>query len=328
MKSWTLSIALSLSMLLHGQPLTAAQPAAKPLLSFHVLSDIHFQAWDKRSQVKLQAALNDLNTMSPDADALIFNGDLTNGRQSDYDKLNELLKRTVHPEAVYSTIGNHEFYQAWYDAKGSWNEAGFPNGETEQASIGRFLQFTKESSIYYEKEIGGYPFLFLGSEQYRQSDAGNSEDAYLSDSQLEWLKQSLKKHGASRKPIFVFLHQPLPDTVAGSSCCVNNRAVIQHQQLKNILSAYPQVIFFTGHTHWELKHPDTLVQDRFVMLNSSSVEQPWTVGEDGGERMLSPEASEGLHVEVYDGKVIIQGRDFHSQRWIPEAQYIIRMNTK
>lgn len=322
--SLTLKFALAFSVLLGGTPHAEARSLEKPLLSFHVLSDIHVQARDERSQAKFQAALNDLHSLNPEANAIVLNGDLTDGRQADYDKLNELLKRTPHPPAVYSTIGNHEYYQAWHGGADEWNEAGFPNGETEYASIRRFLRFSGEKKVYYEKEIGGYSFLFLGSEQYRQSDPGNGENAYLSDRQLEWLQSTLTKRAKKGKPIFVFMHQPLPHTVAGSSCCSNDKAIVQHERLKAILSAYPQVVFFTGHTHWELKRPDTLVAGRFVMVNTSSVVQPWTLGEDGMEKLLPQEASEGLYVEVYDGKILMKGRDFHGRRWIPEAQFVVK----
>ncbi|WP_079909278.1 metallophosphoesterase [Paenibacillus sp. 32352] len=325
MKKRTLYVTLIIGILL-SSPQAASQAEEKPILSFSVLSDIHIQSWDTRAQDKFKAALTDLHRINPEEDALILNGDLTDGRQEDYDKLQELLNRSPHPDAVYSTMGNHEYYQAWHGAEGQWSEAGFPNGETEKASIGRFLKFNGEPAVYYKKRLKGYSFIFLGSEQYRQSDSENREDAYLSPGQLDWLQTALQKEASNHQPIFVFLHQPLPNTVSGTTgCCVNNRAVIQHEQLKKILSKYPQVILFTGHTHWELKLPDTLVKNRFVIVNSSSVEQPWTGDASGAEKPLEPEASEGLYIEVRKDSVTIRGRDFYKQRWIPEAQFVIKI---
>jgi Icc protein len=296
----------------------------QPLLAFPVISDIHVQWWHEESHRKFSAALRDLNGINPNADTLVINGDLTNGMPSDYAKLQELMNANPHPKNVYYTMGNHEYYKAWFDANGWWSPSTFPNGETEQASISRFLQLTGQQHVYYDKMIKGYQFIFLGSEQYRQSDPANLEDAWLSQQQLDWLAQTLRKGAESGKPIFVFLHQPLPYTVAGTSfCCTNNRAVVQHEQLKRILSEYPQVIFFSGHTHWELRLPDTLVRDKFTMVNSSSVVQPWTDDGNGGEMLAGPDESEGLYVEVYEDKVQIKGRDFYRQRWIPEAQFTV-----
>lgn len=327
MKIWTLSILLTVGTLICGLPHATSQAQEQPALSFSVLSDIHIQAWDTHSQDKLKNALSDLNQINRAADALILNGDLTDGRQEDYDKLKGLLGQTPHPQTVYSNIGNHEFYQAWHETNGQWSEGSFPNGETEQDSINRFLKFNGESKVYYKKQLHGYTFIFLGSEQYRQSNVRNLEDAYLSSKQLDWLKATLKQEARNAQPIFIFLHQPLPNTVSGTSaCCVNNRGVIQYEELNSILSAYPQIILFTGHTHWELKLPGTMVHNKFVMVNSSSVEQPWTGDASGTEKPMEPEASEGLYVEARNGSVTIRGRDFNNQRWIPEAQFVITYN--
>jgi Icc protein len=298
----------------------------KAVLSFPVISDIHVQSWYELSHHKFTAALNDLNTINPNPDMMVINGDLGNGMPDDYAKLTELLNTAPHPQKMFYSIGNHEFYKSWIDADGYWDPEKFPNGETEQDSINRFLQFTGENKVYYDQFVKGYHFIFLGSEQYRQSDPNNLEDAYLSQDQLDWLKDTLKKGAESDKPIFVFLHQPLPYTVSGTSfCCVNNRAIVQHEQLKSILSQYPQVIFFSGHTHWELRLPKTLVHDQFTMVNSSSVVQPWTDDGNGGEMLAGPDDSEGLYVEVYKDKVKIKGRDFFRKQWVPEAQFTVKL---
>ncbi|MDF2958835.1 MAG: phosphohydrolase [Paenibacillus sp.] len=306
----------------------AALAEEEPLFGFSVLSDIHVQSWDTQSHSKLKTALADLHETAPDASALILNGDLGNGTPDDYQKLKGLLKQLPHPPALYASIGNHEFYKAWTTPSGKWSPESFPNGETEAASIQRFLQFTGESSIYHEKIIQGHHFLFLGSEQYRQTNPGNEEDAYLSAAQLDWLRQRLNhtqnSSAADRsKPIFVFLHQPLSETVAGSECCVYNRAVLQDKELRSLLSGYPQTILFSSHSHLNLRLPRTMVQDRFTMVNTSSVEEPWTVDSNGGYLSLAANASEGLYVEVYKEKVLIKGRDFTNHSWIPEAQFTV-----
>lgn len=316
---------VGLSLALFTFPLNVKEEE-KPQLSFPVISDIHVQSWDKQSHHKFAAALRDLNDLNPSSDVLIINGDLTNGMSSDYDKLDELLKSNPHPKNMAWTIGNHEFYQAWFDTNKVWNAKTFPNKETEQASIHRFLQLTGEKQVYYDQLIKGYHFIFLGSEQYRQSNETNLEDAYLSQTQLEWLRSKLKEDADADKPVFVFLHQPFPNSVAGTHfCCTNNRAIVQHEELKQILSDYPQVIFFSGHTHWELKLPDTLVRDKFTMVNSSSVQQPWTDNGQGGEVALGPDESEGLYVEVYKNKVAIKGRDFYRHRYIQEAEFSVAL---
>ncbi|MCP1307710.1 metallophosphoesterase family protein [Paenibacillus tyrfis] len=308
-----------------GQP----QADGSPVLTFPVISDIHVQSWEDGSHEKLVRVLSDLNEINPSADTLVINGDLTEGMPEDYAKLKELMQSAPHPESVLYNIGNHEFYKAWYSSRTRWNPDGFPNGETEQASISRFLTFSGENKVYYEKTIKGYHFIFLGSERYRQSDQAHAEDAYLSPEQLEWLKQTLKKDAHTNKPVFVFLHQPLPATVSGTHfCCTNNRAVIQHEELKAILSQYPQVIYFSSHSHWELNQPDTLVRDGFTMVNTASVSETWTSDGKGAEKLKGKEESEGLYVEVHPDRVRIKGRDFYRKQWIPEAQFNVPVAQK
>ncbi|WP_409345299.1 metallophosphoesterase family protein [Paenibacillus sp. MBLB4367] len=294
-----------------------ASEADKPDLSFAVISDIHIQAWHKPSHRKLLAALNDLHTINPHADALVVNGDLTNGQPEDYAKLTELMTATPHPWRPFYTIGNHEFYKAWFGSSGKFDKDGFPHGESEGDSISRFLKLTGEKFVYYEKTVNGYPFLFLGSEQYRQSDASNGEDAFLSQRQLDWLWSSLRKHAADKR-IFVFLHQPLPHTVSGTDeCCANTRAVVQHEQLERALADYAQAVLFSGHTHRELKLPKTFVQGKFAMIGSSSVADPLSAT----DQALEQGASEGLYVEAYGKRVVVRGRDFKNGGWIREASF-------
>lgn len=295
-----------------------------PELKFAVLSDIHVQQGHEPSVRKLGHALKDLEEAAPDIGALVVNGDLGNGQPADYELLAKLMRSLPHPEQVYYTMGNHEFYKAWMDGAGSWNAGGFPNGETEAASIGRYLNYTGYPKVYRDAWVEGYHFLFLGSEAYRQSDASNGEDAWLSEGQLNWLERAMEEEAERGRPIFVFLHQPLPETVSGSKTPANRRGVVQHERLRSILSRYPQSILFTGHTHWELSSADTLVCGPFTMVNSSSVYEPYSeedraYGEE--ERM-----SEGLVAEVYGDEVRIRGRSFDRGQWVDAADFRIPLN--
>lgn len=300
-------------------PTSSPARASEEGITFAVLSDIHVQSWDRQAIRKFTNALEDMARWEPPPSAIVVNGDLGNGFPEDYRTLNGLLARMPHPEKIWYTIGNHEFYKAWHDSRRRWNKEGFPNGETEEASLARFLRQSGQERVYYEQTLGGYPFLFLGSERYRQSDPAYQEDAYVSAAQLRWLESRLTTLSATGDgPIFVFLHQPLPATVAGS----DSRGVTEAQALRDMLRRFPQVILFTGHTHWRLGLPDTLVQDKFVMVGSSSVSQPWP-GPEGVEA-LDRTASEGLQVSVTGRQVRIRGRDFTRRRWLPEVDYTVR----
>lgn len=298
----------------------------KPRLQFSVISDIHLQRWTPSTHHKLKAALTDLSETVTEAQALVVNGDLGNGHEEEYELFAKLLKEAQHPDQVYYTIGNHEFYKAWENGLGVWNPNGFPNGETEAMSIGRFLTFTGYQKVYHDAWVEGYHFLFLGSEAYRQSDPDHREDAYLTPEQLKWFETTISEKAEEDRPIFVFLHQPLPYTVSGSDMYVNDRAVIQHEELRAILSRYPQAVFFSGHSHYELSLPKTMVRDGFTMINSSSVHSPHDendVAYEEGDKM-----SEGLTVEVYEDEVHVRGRNFAKREWVPEADFTIPLHAR
>ncbi|TVY10812.1 metallophosphoesterase family protein [Paenibacillus cremeus] len=307
-------------MLVTGTSAGATARAEGEGLTFAVISDIHVQSWNGGSIRKFGRALDDLQQSARPAQALIINGDLGNGFPEDYQAVNKVLARHPHPTRVYYTIGNHEFYKAWHDPSRRWSMETFPNGESDQASVARFLQQSGEPNVYYEKHIGGYTFLFLGSERYRQSNPTYSEDAYLSQQQLDWLSSRLKEESGQGKPIFIFLHQPLPNTVSGSIPGSSGRGVVQAAQLQAILANYPKVILFTGHTHWELSLPDTVVHEQFVMVNSSSVYEPYQGL--GGPYPQEADRSEGLVVEVSAGQVVIKGRDFREGKWL--GSYVLK----
>lgn len=313
-----LCLPVAVAVLLAASPRTASpdikvSAPERPTLTFAVISDIHVQSWNRAAIRKFEAALSDLSKAAPQAQVLVLNGDLGDGHPDDYRTLQSLLAARPHPPNVFCTIGNHEFYMAWHNVRRQWSDESFPNGETEAASIRRFLQFVREPRVYYRKEVAGYPFIFLGMERYRQSDPSLHEDAYLSPEQLRWLGKTLAGAARSgRRPMFVFLHQPLPGPSSAE------RGVVPADALKTELASAPGVILFTGHTHRELRlgasetgRPESL---GFAAFNSSSAASPWP----GSGK------SEGLIVEVYPSEVVVKGRDFARRRWIPEARYSVK----
>lgn len=178
----------------------------------------------------------------------------------------------------------------------------------------RFAEATGAAAPYHDHWIGGYHFIFLGSE------VPHPKDCDLSSAQLRWLQERLAENSSPDRPVFVFLHQPLMDTVAGSMERQGWYGVNQDAELKKVLSACPQAILFTGHTHWQLEAERTMYDGQGVMpsmFNASSVAYLWT---DGDEHLTG---SEGLHVDVYGDRVVVRGRDFARRAWIEGAEYTV-----
>ncbi|UVI27742.1 metallophosphoesterase family protein [Paenibacillus spongiae] len=272
----------------------------KPLVSFEVITDMHV-THDKNHvhNKNFDDALKDMVALNPDSDGLMTIGDNTeNGTEAEYKELHRIfnLYKNDLPE-TYFVQGNHDV--RW----GDW---------TKFSEL--FKKYTNMQSNYYDVWIKGYHFIFLGTEK------GLKDYSYLSETQLKWLDEKLSENESKDKPVFIFHHQPLKNTVSGANdgFLKSNYwyGVRQDTELKTILAKHPQSIMFSGHTHWELGAPDTMYNDKYAtMFNAAATSYLWTdanTGKDG---------SQGYFVEVYGDKVLVKGRDFKNNSWIPNAQF-------
>lgn len=278
------------------------------MVRFAVMSDIHIQHWHTESHDRFLAALEDYSSLPEPPEFVILNGDLTEGHPEDYEKLLDLLKRQPHPP-VYVTMGNHEFYRMWYRRQGEgyeWSKETFPNGWSTEQAVELFTRYFHLDRPYYDIWLGGHRFVFLAGEKYRDAVEDVEEHAWLSPEQLTFLESSLGRDCDERSAAFVFLHQPLED-------------VVQREQLELILSRHPEVIFFTGHTHFQLSSPGIYKESNFARVSSSSVRDPYDRATD---KPLGGPASESLYVAAADGTVEIKGRRHDEKRWAQQLHVI------
>ena len=138
-------------------------------------------------------------------------------------------------------------------------------------------------------------------------------------------KRKDNAHGKVRE--FVYLHQPMTDTTAGTlpgqgwdhvrtwdeqtQSWVNDV-----QPIRDILAAHPQAFFINGHNHRDLNNT-------YRIAYFASSELPNNVVQTGGTAYIGDEFSttsdshQGWLVYVYDGEVIFRGRDFVKGEWLP-----------
>ncbi|MEW9700995.1 metallophosphoesterase [Paenibacillus sp. SI8] len=290
--------------------LAPEETQAAPLFSFSVLSDVHITTWDGEAQRLLRNALDDHHAMRPDSKLLVLNGDLTGGDEADYRALLGLLGKLPHAP-VHATMGNHDYYRMWRTPEGGMDTRKLnPNWSSRQA-VELFDRMFHYDKPYHELIVEGYRFLFLSGEAYRDVDASINENAFLSAEQLAWVKERLDASAATDagKPVFVFLHQPLPQTLDGTD---RELGVVQHKELRALLDAHPNVIFFSGHTHWNLETTRQVKQLKFLAASSASIRQVWNAQNEPEVRSIS----QSLIVDVYKDKVIINRREHSQKRWI------------
>jgi 3',5'-cyclic-AMP phosphodiesterase len=270
----------------------------RPLLSFQVITDTHVTSDPEHVHNRnLDRALKDILSNAQDSCGIMHAGDVTDhGFPEEYEELQRIWKsnKELLP-GMFFTSGNHDV------GLGIWQER-----------LSRFLSATGMTSPYYDHWIDGYHFIFLGTEQ------GLELFCTLTEEQLSWLDAKLGEEASPGRPVFVFLHQPLKDTVAGSFESQQWFGVTQDTELKAVLSKHRQTILFTGHTHWELEAANNYFDGQGklpAMFNSASVGYLWT---DEDEHK---DGSQGYYVEVYKDRVLVRGRDFERGTWVEAAQF-------
>ncbi|MNI31454.1 3',5'-cyclic adenosine monophosphate phosphodiesterase CpdA [compost metagenome] len=297
-----------------------------PLFTFSVLSDLHITPWDLKSQRLFSHALSDHAVIAPHSKLMVLNGDLTNGHVNDYSTLDQLLRQ--QPRApIAATMGNHEYYAMWDHDSKSKEPVRLSEHWTSEQAIRLFTRFFHQDHPYYDLWVEGYHFIFLSGEAYRDVLPQIGEDAWLSPEQLAWLKKTLgataedtdpsSDRAASNKPVFVFLHQPLPHTLDGTDA---ERGIAQHQELVQLLASVPQVMFFSGHTHWDLGRTKQINPQAVYSVGSASIRQVY----DESNKPASPAQSQSLLVEVYKDRVDIRGREHTTKRWLNRTSYLLK----
>lgn len=275
------------------------------ILSFQVITDTHVTANPAHTHnVNLERALQDITAHGAGSIGIMHAGDVTDhGFPEEYEEWERIwTKHEVSLPKAYITMGNHDV------ALGDW-----------PMRLGHFLQATGADGAYHDHWIQGYHFIFLGTEE------GLEIFCSLSEEQLAWLDAKLGEDAAADRPVFLFLHQPLKNTVAGSYEEQKWYGVVQDTELRAVLARHPQTILFTGHTHWELEAPNNYFAGQGelpAMFNAASVAYLWT---DEDEHK---DGSQGYYVEVYKDHVSVRGRDFTRGEWIEAAKFRVDLLRK
>lgn len=287
----------------------ASKKFGKPLSEFQIVSDIHIKGDAAHEHSKhFVAMLEDVVKNSPDSCGIFTVGDnVDRGDKPEYwNYFHQLYDSVAGSPPLYLGIGNHE-----------------SNGETtREDGIENFLKHvvlpdgSTPEKVYYDCWVNDYHYVFIGSEV-----AG--EVGYLGKEQLLWLENTLSEKRNGR-PIFLLLHQPMPNTVSGSSPSEGWSGISNYVELKAILDKFPEVVMFNGHTHWLLDSDNCMYDGKgktASIFNTASVGYLWhSYDVPGGERQTG---SEGYYVRIYDDKITVLGRNFVTGEWVSSAQFVM-----
>ncbi len=289
----------------------ASKPLGEPLFEFQVVSDVHINASEgHRNNKQYQKLLSDIVKLSPKSIGLFISGDIANsGALAEWKAFQSLNESVAGAPNCYIAIGNHDLFNGSYSVK-----------------LDQFLKYaflpdgTNPESCHYDFWLDGYHYVFIGND----ASPVNNDRTTLKAETLKWLDETLAKDRDKTRPTFVFLHQSIYDTVAGSLPGQGWDGVMSYQKLADVLKKYPEVIMFNGHSHWELDSDSTMYKrsDSLpTIFNTASVAYLWTSYDViTGENL---DGSQGYFVKVYDDKVVVLGRDLVKDKWVSSAQFVV-----
>ena len=245
--------------------LTAA-PAAfdenRIALRFGVMTDIHLGP--DGAEARFQKAIDTLDAFAGGKpDALVMAGDYTyEGKREEAQLLFDQLRDNYDPEqtAMVIAYGNHDTYwsgcmdtEGWYDVL---KDLFCFQAEDSQPRKGN-----------HHVVVGGCHFLTIQTASY--SPNRFSEDT------MTWLKNTLDAitRENPHQPVFIATHGPNANTVYGSSDALDGAVAPwgYTTQLEPLLSQYPQVILFSGHTHYGVTLERAIMQTGFTSVQAGSV---------------------------------------------------------
>ena len=222
-------------------------------LKVGILSDTQLPANGEDGSTQLDALKKALEYLKESSvDAIILDGDFTDlGTKEAWQSFSDTYDEVFGDEKPLQifAMGNHDYWLAMF--KNSHEIA------TPAKMQRRFTQYTGEYP-YAHKIINGYHFIAWSSSN------GSYDMSYSSD---KWIRAELDAAVADApdKPVFVITHLNPQDTVYGSDDWGN-------KDIYNVLKDYPQVISFSGHSHYAIADERSIWQGEFTAVNTQTTD--------------------------------------------------------
>lgn len=292
-------------------------PEGTKLYSFGLISDTHIQPDSTDGEIYSARLETALAWFKEQGVAFVAHcGDITNvglymgeGSSPGYypDQFAEFKRICdLYPDLpVYSICGNHDSY---------YSEGPIESYKTE-------LRSYTGHGLYYYAYQGNDLLIFISQ------PSGTSP---LNEAELNWLEVMMVSY--PHKRCFVFMH-PYISGDSGNTLDAYGNALLPASstvttRVKKALAGHGNVVLFHGHTHFmpSMQELDELTnytnKNGFHSVHVPSLSAPAFVNE-AGERQITNEESYGYLVDVYDDCILLRGRDFVKNQWIPIGTFKI-----
>ncbi len=244
-----------------------------PVVRFAVTSDVHIRSYDtSKSPQDYQSheilehfceSVYDYSESQPynKLDAIFFVGDMTQtGYDDEFEDFFNIVNANTKDETlVRAILGNHEFRATRYD-DGTSKDDRYSNTSVA-ATFEKYLAYGEYEEADAHLLVGDYHCIILNMDRY-------SDYVKFTPQRLAWLEKRLKIASAEdptgEKPIFVFHHVPAVGTVNGLTSDGDTA-------LREVLDKFPQVVDFSGHSHYSLTNPRSIWQEEFTAINTGGL---------------------------------------------------------
>ncbi len=262
--------------------------------SFAVFSDVHLgkNNVSPRPEAKFADVLEQLNALMPDCDAVLFAGDITDlGTDAQYESFMKIWNAGKPAGAQLGAVmGNHEYFRDGVVRYG-----------------GESAAFLKECQNAFTSIVGERNTdIVVGGVHMIGISADSSAAQYASSEQyiLDHVKAAAEEDPT--KPIILYAHQGV------GAYHVDGGGVFTAETTR-ALAQYPQLIVFSGHTHFSLYDPRMIAQKTFTTIQTSTMGADlWNYnGWNPLQHKDKDKVSEGHLVTVTaDGVVTVTRYDF------------------
>ncbi len=221
-----------------------------PVMRFLAASDTHIETLGDigcrrvSAMLKTAYAISDADQDYQKLDAVVFSGDITdNGKKESFKAFaattEEGLREGTERLAIIAKA--HDSYKYSYKSRDVFTE-------------------TTGQEPDFHRVIGGFHFIGISRSDTRK---------HYSEAQINWLDENIAaavKENPQR-PVFVFQHEHVRDTVYGSSETDGWGLDV----FTDVLKKYPQAVHISGHSHFPANDPRAIWQGEFTAINDGGL---------------------------------------------------------
>ena len=271
-----------------------------PVMRFVATSDTHIENFGdtgcKRTSamIKTAYAISEADPDYKNLDAVVFSGDITdNGRRKSFLAFTAITDNEIREgtERLAVVSKAHDGYKLSYN------------------SLALYTELTGQETDFH-RVIGGFHFIGISR---------SASLKHYTDKQIKWLDENIAAAVAAdpEKPVFVFQHEHVRDTVYGSSKSDGWGL----DTFTDVLEKYPQVVHISGHSHFPANDPRAVWQGSFTAINDGGLAY-YELAVDGKNNQFPEEKdrmSQALIIEVdADNRVLVKVLDVDEGRIMRE----------